>query len=184
MPIYIVRWPQLCASLIKAKNEEDLIDKLDEVGDPGGCTWSEYQGPIWIDFDIPVKFVPLLREKKRPMSMDEIDIEGVEELADSGIELSLSQPEGDTGNDMKHEIIKQAFPAVASFLESEKGAEIDATGLKAALREDLRKLVEYDWRLAKLDKRTDPEAELFKQLGISTRVPALGFDSADEDDSD
>ena len=64
MPIYIVRWPELCASLIKAKNEEDLIDKLDEVGDPGGCTWSEYQGPIWIEFDIPVKFVPLLREKK------------------------------------------------------------------------------------------------------------------------
>jgi len=56
--------------------------------------------------------------------------------------------------------------------------------LKAALREDLRKLVEYDWRLAKLDKRTDPEAALFKQLGISMRVPALGSDSADEDDYD
>ena len=56
--------------------------------------------------------------------------------------------------------------------------------MKDALKEDLRKLVEYNWRLAKLDKRTDSEAELFKQLGISIKVPALGPDSTDKDDPD
>jgi hypothetical protein len=35
VPIYIVRWPNLSACLIRAYDEEDLIYRLDELADPG-----------------------------------------------------------------------------------------------------------------------------------------------------
>jgi hypothetical protein len=54
MPLYIVRWPGFRASLVKAQNEEELVDVLDEVADPAGCKWAVYRGPLWIDFDIPL----------------------------------------------------------------------------------------------------------------------------------
>jgi hypothetical protein len=55
MPLYIVRWPHLQASLIEAEDDEDLVYKLDEVDDPGGCEWALYEGPVWIDFDLPLR---------------------------------------------------------------------------------------------------------------------------------
>ena len=54
MPFYIVRWPHLQASLIRAQDEDDLVYQLDESGDPRGCKWEVYDGPVWIDFELPV----------------------------------------------------------------------------------------------------------------------------------
>ena len=53
MPIYLVRWPDLSASLVRARNEADLIDTLDQVGNPDGCEWSRYEGPLFIDVRLP-----------------------------------------------------------------------------------------------------------------------------------
>ena len=36
MPIYLVRWPDLSASLVRARHEDDLIDTLDQVANPEG----------------------------------------------------------------------------------------------------------------------------------------------------
>ena len=38
MPIYLVRWPDLSAALVKAGSEEELLDTLDQVANPKGCT--------------------------------------------------------------------------------------------------------------------------------------------------
>ena len=46
MPVYLVRWPDLSAALVKAGSEDELIGILDEVGNPDGCTWSIYRGPL------------------------------------------------------------------------------------------------------------------------------------------
>jgi hypothetical protein len=46
MPFYIVRWPHLQASLIWAQDEDDLVYQLDESGDPSGCKWEVYDGPV------------------------------------------------------------------------------------------------------------------------------------------
>lgn len=45
MPLYLERWPGLCASLVSARDEEDLLDTLDQVDDSEGATWSVYRGP-------------------------------------------------------------------------------------------------------------------------------------------
>ena len=34
MPLYMCKWPDASCSLIKARNKEDALYKLDEVGDP------------------------------------------------------------------------------------------------------------------------------------------------------
>ena len=53
MPLYLVRWPTLAASLVRAPDEGELLDILDEAADPGGCTYEVYRGPVWIDFEVP-----------------------------------------------------------------------------------------------------------------------------------
>jgi hypothetical protein len=53
MPLYLVRWPDFRASLLKADDESELVHRLDEVDDPGGCKWTEYRGPLWVDFHLP-----------------------------------------------------------------------------------------------------------------------------------
>jgi hypothetical protein len=40
--IYIVRWPDLSASLVQAEGEEHLLDILDQVGSADDCEWSIY----------------------------------------------------------------------------------------------------------------------------------------------
>ena len=56
MLIYLVRWPDLSASLVQAESEEHLLDILDQVGNPDDCEWSIYEGPLFIDFRLPVEW--------------------------------------------------------------------------------------------------------------------------------
>ena len=56
MPIYLVRWPDLSASLVQAEGEELLLGILDQVENPDDCEWSLYDGPLFIDFRLPVEW--------------------------------------------------------------------------------------------------------------------------------
>jgi hypothetical protein len=56
MPIYLVRWPDLSAALVKASSEDELVEILDEVANPDGSTWSVYRGPLFLEFSLPVRF--------------------------------------------------------------------------------------------------------------------------------
>jgi hypothetical protein len=40
MPIYLVRWPDLSAALVKASLEDELVEILDELANPEGSTTS------------------------------------------------------------------------------------------------------------------------------------------------
>src|SRR2546426_6261306 len=56
MSIYLVRWPDLSASLVPADGDEQLLDILDQVGNPDDCEWNIYDGPLFIDFRLPVEW--------------------------------------------------------------------------------------------------------------------------------
>ena len=56
MPMYLVRWPDLSASLVQAEGEEHLLDILDQVGNADDCEWCIYNGPLFIDFRLPVEW--------------------------------------------------------------------------------------------------------------------------------
>ena len=52
--LYLVRWQNLSAALVMAHDELDLLNILDEDSDTTGCSWWEYDGPLFLDFDLPV----------------------------------------------------------------------------------------------------------------------------------
>lgn len=105
MPLYVVRWPLMKASLIRAHNEDHLMDILDEVGSPADCTWTMYNGPVWIDFVI----AGVQQHSKRPgpLEVDEVSIENPENAMEWPVP---SLPEGDTVGEMIERIRKAAFP--------------------------------------------------------------------------
>ncbi|MCP4968000.1 MAG: hypothetical protein GY926_22550, partial [bacterium] len=55
MALYLVRWPDLSCTLVTAHDEEHLVYLLDEVRNPVGWRWTEYDGPVFIDFRLPVR---------------------------------------------------------------------------------------------------------------------------------
>lgn len=46
VPLYLVRWPDLSGAFVNARNEDDLLDILDEISNPeaarGGSTAGHY----------------------------------------------------------------------------------------------------------------------------------------------
>src|SRR2546428_5341402 len=54
MPLYLVRWANLSAALVNARDEDQLVDILDEVGDPSGAKWQVYRGPLHIELELPL----------------------------------------------------------------------------------------------------------------------------------
>lgn len=53
---------------MKARDEDNLIDSLDEVDDPTGCTWSVYRGPLFIEFARPITYRVDGSNQDRPIS--------------------------------------------------------------------------------------------------------------------
>ncbi|MFC1482332.1 hypothetical protein ACFL51_00850 [Myxococcota bacterium] len=186
MPIYMVRWPELTVSLVSASDEKELRDRLDEVADPGGCTWEIYEGPLWVDFELPVK-VDLgdRKDKRRPLSPENVKID-TGELAQDPSRLVMSDGgSGDTGYEMCEQLREFAFPALHRALEDAPRGDheaLDPESLKAAVTEDLQTLIEYTWRQAQLEARNDPEAEMMRQLGVTVKFGAL--DQPGEGDGD
>lgn len=161
MKVYLVRWPGPCASLVAARDEDDLLDILDEVADSEGATWSVYNGPLHIDFNLPVKF--RIEEKKAgvPLREDEIVVEDV------GQSLTLQSPGGDTACAMMEAIIEKAFPRVHRVLAADSEDAGDA--LRAAAKQDLMQLIRAEWGKAARSRRTGPVADIANAMGMPVR---------------
>lgn len=179
MPIYLVRWPTLSASLVRARNQEELLDILDEVADPGACTFKVYQGPIWVDFDLPFEITDVdgdqvtsaadLRVEPEPGFTGEIDAESL---------LRLGTPVCDAVTDMRLEVLRGAFPTLARLLDErtstgERAPEDLDRELRAALVAELSPLVEHLREAAAIEARDDFEATMMKQLGVTRVTPAM-----------
>jgi hypothetical protein len=124
MPLYLVRWPSLTATLISARSEAELIDTIDEVGSPGACTWSVYRGPLMIDFKVPIeieineKMDGLTRAsdvRVRPLETDDCEF------------LDVVEPDScDAASEMREAILRQAFPVLGGVLyDDDDGAPDD-----------------------------------------------------------
>ncbi|MDY0004854.1 MAG: hypothetical protein RBU30_26385 [Polyangia bacterium] len=177
MPIYVVRWPEPLVSLISARDEEELMYRLDEAADPGGCTWQVYKGPIWVDFELPVKIdIGDPKDKRRPLAPEDVEVD-VGGLAQNPWQLVPTDPQaGDTPHEMYDRIRRFAFPALQRILENPPDGDpesLDLDTVKAAVTEDLQPLLEYTWRQAQLEARDDPEAELMRQMGVTVKFGGL-----------
>lgn len=169
MPIFLVRWPDLSAALVKAGSEDELIDVLDEIANPEGCTWSVYRGPLFIEFSLPVRFQVTDRgERAGPIRPDDVVVEDVSGLREAE-PLEVSLAEGDTGGDMCRAIEKKAFPHVFRA-RHDRDDEPSNAELRQAVEAELQTLARASWRREQVRRREDPESKLAAEMDAPVRL--------------
>jgi len=169
MPIFLVRWPDLSAALVKAGSEDDLIDILDEVANPEGCTWSVYRGPLFIEFSLPARFQVKDRgEQAGAMHPEDVVVKDVSGLREAG-PLEVSLAEGDTCSEMCCAIEKKAFPHIFSARHDCDEEPSDAE-LRQAVEAELQTLVRASWRTEQVRRRKDAESRLAAEMGAPVRL--------------
>ena len=192
MPIYLVRWPDLSASLVRARNENELLDHLDQMANPEGCEWSVYKGPLFIDFELPAKWS--IKDDKRPsvpLEPSQVVIDDVGPMEHQHImeAIELSVPLCDEGSGMVEEILRKAFPsvheAVEKFRSSDEAEERDCllpeVNLRAALHVELSRLLKASWRGAQIERSTDPLAKFAKEMDMPIALARMYVDAASQE---
>lgn len=180
MPIYLVRWPELTASLVRARDEDDLLHILDQVANPEGCEWSVYKGPLFIDFELPATWSVRNQRPGEPVAPDQVVIEDIGPMAGEHIleTLQLSVPEGDDGYDMGEAILKKAFPvlqaAIKEFQSNSKAATPDISlpevDMREALHAEIARMLKASWRKAQIARSTDPASLLAQYMDMPVRL--------------
>ena len=166
MALYLVRWPDLSCTLVTALDENHLGFLLDEVGNPEGCRWVEYDGPVFIDFHLPVRItIDWPEQAGRPLSPEAVHIEDLERLAQrEGLQAEVGA--GDTAGQMLETIMAFAFPATAKVYDEAPEEVLDESQLRDALSADLMLLTESTWRRAHTERTAsnDPIARLAVEM--------------------
>lgn len=166
MPLFLVRWPWLKASLVSARNEDDLLDVLDQVEDSEGATWAPYRRPLWIDFDLPARYRIDEKAPGEPLRPDEIVVEDVSSLEMGRFQFST--PDCDHVADMDEAITRKAFPHVhRAFWGRDDDPNEDE--LRRAVAEDLAPLIKADWSRATRRRRGDRVGEIAEMVGAPVR---------------
>ena len=176
MPLYLVRWPDLSASLVRADNEEHLLDILDQEANPEGSEWSEYDGPLAINFQLPAKWSITDERPGEPTAPSQVVIEDVGPMIRQHIveSLEVSLAGGDEGHDMGEAILEKAFPllqaAAEKFRSSEDACEADfllhEADLRKALHAELVRMLKATWRHAQVKRGTDPISKLAQEMDL------------------
>ena len=160
MPLYLVRWPNISASIVHAEDEDELCMILDELGDPGAAMWEEYEGPLWVEFN------PKWRE--RESGGFEIDDSEFCEETGYGEVLRASVAETDTGEQMYRELTKRLFPHLHRAIEQTCASGMSEEAVKARLREALER---EQWQGELLEQRErrsrGDEPAIMEELGVS-----------------
>jgi len=169
MPIYLVRWPDLSAALVKAGSEEALVEILDEVGNPDGCTWSVYRGPLFLEFSLPLRFEVRERGGRAgPIPPGDILVEDVSGLHEDSF-LTVEISGADTGCAMSEAIEKSAFPHVFKA-RHERDEDPSDDELREAVRAELQMLVRTSWRREHVKRRDDLESRLAAEMDAPLRL--------------
>jgi hypothetical protein len=114
MSVYITRWDDGTAHIGAARNKEDLMDLLDEVGSPTVARWSRAKCQIAIDVSAPV-FCPA-----------------------AGLDFTITISGCDSGHALR-ELLSSGYPHLRALAEShwEAGTAPPADEWSAALDADL-----------------------------------------------
>jgi len=169
MALYLVRWPDLSCTLVTAHDEDHLGYLLDQVGNPEGCRWTEYHGPVFIDFHLPVRVtIDWPEQAGRPLSPEAVRIEDLSALA-QGEAIQADVDASETAYEMLKAIMEFAFPATANVYYNALEESLDESQLRDALMADLTPLTEASWRRAHTERtaKDDPAAKLAVEIDTS-----------------
>ena len=175
MPIYLVRWPDLSAALVKANSENVLLDILDEVANSEGCSWSVYRGPLFLEFSLPVRF-EIKESRPGPIRPEDVDVQDVSALAEGGF-LEVAVPETETGGDMSEAIEQKAFPNIFEVRHGRSGEATEAD-LRRAVSAELQTLVRSSWRRAHVNRRDDLESRIAAEMDAPPRLVKQWLEAA------
>ena len=191
MPIYIVRWPDLSASLVQAEGEEHLLDILDQVGNADDCEWSIYDGPLFIDFRLPVQW-----SIEEPAAIQgnprRVVIGDIGELAGGNIieNMQLSLAEGDDGHETGAAVLRLAFPKLHAAMEDDAGDEptgrdqsVAEAGLRRALHAELDRGLNASQTHAQLEENTDAISRLAGAMDLPVQLARKFHEMAAEHES-
>jgi hypothetical protein len=185
MPLYLVRWPSLHASLVRARDEDELLMILDEVADPGGCTFQVYRGPLWIDLELPFKVRDVTPDKPDATDPSDftVDPEPAFDIEQTYSNLRPTQVVSDTSHMMSRKMLKFAFPNFAEFLErrdkdllgsdDEPREEPYPEALRAALVADLWPLVRHLQAQKAVATQEGIEAEMMRKMRVTSMLPSM-----------
>jgi len=175
MTLYLVRWPDLSCTLVTARDEDHLGYVLDEVGNPEGCRWTEYDGPVFIDFHLPVRItIDWPEQAGRPLSPEAVQLEDLDRLAQrEGLQAEVGA--GDTAGEMLETIMNFAFPATAEVYYETPEEVFEESQWRDVLRADLMLLAESSWRRAHTERtaRDDSLAQLAVQMDAPMALAKL-----------
>lgn len=180
MPIYLVRWPDLSASLVRAESEEHLLDILDQEANPEGCEWSVYEGPLAINFRLPAEWSIRDERPGQAVAPEQVVVGDVGPMANRSVveSMEVSLADGDDGADLGIEILKKAFPTVHTtierLLDTDEGADnpgaLPEVELRRALHAELARMLKASWRRAQVERRTDPVSKLARDMDLPVRL--------------
>ncbi|MET0342729.1 MAG: hypothetical protein ABW252_17110 [Polyangiales bacterium] len=108
MPIYLVRWPGAKASLVRARDEDELRLILDDAGDPGTARWTEYKGPFWLDLELPTA----------ASRAGEARVADAAVVRARAVPLEVRFGEGEAGQAMREVVARWALPHVQAVVDA------------------------------------------------------------------
>lgn len=180
MPIYLVRWPSLSASLVRADDEEHLMFILDQSSNPDGCAWWVYDGPLAIDVELPVRWHVRDERSGEPVTPAQVAVEDIGPMAREHVvdTLQLSLASGDEGSDTAEAILDKAFPVLQATLDEfrsrDEAEERDFIPPEAeiheALHAELARLLTASWRRAQVEKGKDPISQLARYMDMPVEL--------------
>jgi len=169
MPLYIVRWPNLSAAIVRARDREDLLHKLDEEGNAEGCRIKRYDGPLFIDFELDAELETTTpRDHQGPVAPEHLQITIGQDLLEPGYTPRTSAGCCDTGWEMCDEVMKFAFPHTYQTLY--RSEEPQHGEIAAAVRKDAMELVRTSWCWEHTKRSTDPAARLAVAVDMPTQL--------------
>ena len=171
MPLYLVRWPDHTGAFVNAANEDQLLDILDEVANPEGCTWSVYRGPFHLEFKLnaEVKDTRTDDQLQRPLGPQDFHIGDVQRICE-GDPLTIEIADADTGSEMTNTVLRTIFPALQKVREGADDQGPREEDVRAALRTDLELLVQASWRRHQTKRRPDQDSQIATQMGTDPRL--------------
>lgn len=135
MPLYLVRWPtSFYASLVRAHDPTHLLSILDQAGDPSGCTWWLYTGPLVVDFRIKARL-------EWPTNGEAgLESEAARVAPEEGFfedPLQLGSGSEDAAVAMTDAVIRRAFPVLSDWMKAGDWIDAPDAEAEAVLRREL-----------------------------------------------
>lgn len=185
MPLYLVRWPGMLCSLIRAHDRPEVLDILDELGNAEGALITKYGGPVILNFELPSENAVTVRPEalanhERPLAPGDITVGDVDNIAERQL-LRADIPGTGTGYQMHEAILRIAFPALARVIEDSDHDVIDKDAIRAALLKDAMVMIEASWRQTSTRRSSDPAAKLAVMMGTSPEWVRSLTNRAEED---